>query len=64
MDERNPNTVEVLITGPGLNDSETFVLPDEKAGRAFARSVMQFAYDRVNPKPGRTRKARTAESAS
>lgn len=60
----DPSKVEVLVTGPSINDSETFHLPDEKAARAFARAVMQFAEERVNPKQGRQRKPKSEETAS
>lgn len=38
-----PAVVEVLVSSPGFSDAEHVEFADDKAARAFARKVMQFA---------------------
>jgi len=38
-----PAVVEVLVSSPGFSDAEHVAFPDDKAARAFARDVMQYA---------------------
>lgn len=60
MDEsKDPRHVEVLISGTTINDTEVFTLPDEKAARVFARTLMAKATELANPKPKRVRTSAT-----
>lgn len=38
-----PAVVEVLVSSPGFSDAEHVEFADDKAARAFARDVMQYA---------------------
>lgn len=38
-----PAVVEVLVSSPGFSDAEHVGFADDKAARAFARDVMQYA---------------------
>lgn len=50
-----PAVVELVISGPRFSDAEHFEIPTDRAARAFAREVMDFA---LNPRGHSRRRSR------